>query len=254
MKVIAVIKALFLAFSMAMFLLTYAVSCIFKKNTPERAFRLRRRWLTWMAMPVMGIKVEVEGKFEQTPALYVCNHRSFSDPIINLAFIDAYIVAKAEIANYPVINKGAEMTGVLWVKRDSLLSRKNTRESIVKAMLDGYNVIVYPEGTVGITPHTRKFSKGTFAEAAKYGIAVVPIALEYRDTKDMWQNRSLPNQYFRQFGKGKTYVKMSIGAPIRSDEGAVLVEKSHTWINNKLAEIQKDWSRVDWENVEAPIS
>ena len=175
---------------MAIFLLSYALSSLVFGNTPERAFRLRRRWIKYFALPSLNIKCQVKGKASTTPALYVCNHRSFSDPIINCTFLDAYVIAKAEIANYPIINKGAEATGVLWVKRESVKSRNATREKLVETLLRGYNVLVYPEGTVGVTPETLKFSKGTFIEAVKNNIPVVPIALEYRDTKDLWQGTS----------------------------------------------------------------
>ena len=232
---------------MSIFLLSYAISSLFFGNTPERAFRLRRRWIRWMALPILNIKCDVKGKPPVTPALYVCNHRSFSDPLINCAFLDAYVIAKAEIASYPIINKGAEATGVLWVKRDSLKSRSATREKLVETLLKGYNVLVYPEGTVGVTPETLKFSKGTFTEAVKNNIPVVPIALEYRDTKDMWQNTNVLQHYYSQFATWKTEIKMSFGPAMTANDGPALSLKAHDWINQELKEMQKDWSRVNWD-------
>lgn len=235
-----------LAGTMAIFLLSYAITSLFFGNTPERAFRLRRRWIRWIALPTLNIKCIVKGKPPITPALYVCNHRSFSDPLINCAYLDAYVIAKAEIASYPIINKGAEATGVLWVKRNSIKSRSATREKLVETLLKGYNVLVYPEGTVGVTPETLKFSKGTFAEAVKNNIPVVPIALEYRDTKDMWQDTDFLEHYFSQFASWRTEIKMSFGPAMTAADGPQLSLDAHAWINKELKEMQKDWSRTDW--------
>lgn len=232
---------------MAGFLLVYWVSCLFKKHTPERAFRLRRRWIKWAAMPIMNIKVEVKGEANYQPALYVSNHRSFSDPVVNCAFINAFVIAKAEIADYPIINKGAEATGVMWVKRDSMKSRSSTRQAMLDTLLSGYNVLVYPEGTVGVTPKTLKFSKGTFAECAKHGIAVVPVATEYRHSKDMWQNTSFPAHYFKQFAAWRTECKMTIGPAISDEDGIALKDKAQAWIDTELENMQKGWSKADWK-------
>ena len=238
---------------MALFLLVYSFTSLFLGHTPERAFRLRRRWIKWIALPTLNIKCIIKGKPPVTPALYICNHRSFSDPLINSAYLDAYVIAKAEIANYPLINKGAEATGVLWVKRESIKSRSATREKLVETLLNGYNVLVYPEGTVGVTPETLKFSKGTFAEAVKHNIPVVPIALEYRDTKDLWQDTSFLQHYFRQFASWRTEVKMSFGPPMTAEGGPQLSLDVHDWINAELKEMQKGWSRVDWDSFIEPV-
>lgn len=232
---------------MAMFLIVYWISRLIWKHTPESAFLLRKRWIKWVALPVMNIKVQVEGKQEVQPALYVCNHRSFSDPVINCAYINAFVIAKAEIANYPIINKGAEATGVMWVKRDSMKSRSSTRQAMLDALLGGHNVLVYPEGTVGVQPNTLKFSKGTFAECAKHNIPVVPVAIEYRDNKDMWKNTSFPAHYFKQFAAWRTECKMAIGPAMTGDDGAALALKAQSWVDDKLADMHQDWTRADWQ-------
>ena len=170
--------------------------------------------------------------------------------MINCAYLDAYVIAKAEIASYPIINKGAETTGILWVKRDSLKSRSATREKLVETLLNGYNVLVYPEGTVGVSPETLKFSKGTFAEAVKNNIPIVPIALEYRDTKDLWQATSFLLHYFNQFAAWRTEIKMSFGPAMTAVDGLQLSLDAHAWINQELKEMQKDWTRVNWNEFE----
>ena len=90
LKILAIIRALFLALSMALFLIVYAIGRLVFKHTPKSSFRLRRNWLSSMGLPGFGIKVQVKGKPIKEPAIYVCNHRSFSDPIVLCKYLDAY--------------------------------------------------------------------------------------------------------------------------------------------------------------------
>lgn len=222
----------------------YLISLLFTKGSRERAFSLRRNYLGLIVPYVLNVKMDVKGTPIEESALYVCNHRTFSDPAISSIFLDAFVIAKAEIANYPLINKGAELTGVIWVKRESRDSRKATRQALVNTVQSGYNVMVYPEGTTNDQKNTLKFLDGTFREMAQINKPVVPVALEYRDTKDLWKNRSLAAQYFRQFSAWRTEIKMEIGPPFRDEDGIALSRKCSNWTNEKINEMQAGWSRA----------
>ena len=229
---------------MVFYLGGYVLSLIFTKGSRERTFRLRRNYLGLITRYILNVKMEVKGQPIEESALYVCNHRTFSDPAITSIFLNAFVIAKAEIANYPLINKGAEMTGVIWVKRENRDSRRATRQALVDTVQSGYNVLVYPEGTTNDQKNTLRFLDGTFREMAQIEKPVVPIALEYRDTKDLWKNRSLAAQYFRQFSAWKTEIKMEIGPAFRDTDGIVLARKCANWTNEKINEMQAGWSRA----------
>lgn len=240
----AFLRALVIFATMFLFMVSYLLSTLVIPHSKERAFRLRRNWLKWIAIPVLNIHIDKQGNPISQPALYVCNHRSFSDPIILCRFIDAFVIAKAEVASYPIINKGAELTGVIWVQRQSQNSRKNSRSKMIKTLLDGDNVMVYPEGTVGIQKQTLEFRPGSFLECAANDIPVVPVAIEYKTLKDLWVKEKFIPQYFYQFSKWKTEVKIRIGKPLKSDDGITLCNDAHSWINHQIADMQKNWSRV----------
>lgn len=229
---------------MVVFMLVYGISCIFIPHSKERAFKLRRIYLNYYCIPILNIKVEVNGRPTPVPALYVCNHRSFADPIVLCSYIDAFVIAKAEVMNYPIINKGAELTGVIWVNRQDQHSRNHTRSKMVETIQDGYNVLVYPEGTVGKLAHTLPFRKGTFIEAGENQIPVVPVALEFRTEKDLWVLEKFLPQYFYQFSKWKTEVKLTFGQPIKDTDGLQIHHIAYEWINKEIKGMQKDWSTV----------
>ena len=229
---------------MVVYMTVYAISCIFWKHSRERAFQLRKHYLRYYCIPILNIKIEIKGEIAKSPSLYVSNHRSFADPIVLCKYLDALIIAKAEVMNYPIINKGAELTGVIWVNRQDQVSRNHTRSKMVEAIQSGYNILVYPEGTVGKEKTTLPFRKGTFMEAAENNIQVVPLAIEFKSAKDLWVIEKFFPQYLYQFSKWKTEVKLAFGEPINSENGDQLHNEAFQWVNNEISNMQKGWSEV----------
>ena len=246
-NIIAGLRALGIIFTMIFYLLCYAISRIFVKHTKQSGLTLRKAWISQMAYPILNLKVDVKGKPHDQSAVYVCNHRSFTDPIVISKYLNAFIIAKAEVASYPVINKGAEVTGILYVKREDKSSRTKTRQAFVDVIKSGHNVLVYPEGTISTRKEPLPFKKGTFFEAAKEDITIVPVAIEFKHEKDLWTISNFVGQYFNQFSKRKTEVKLSFGPPLKSTDGEKLIEQSYNWIRDELATMQKDWVEIDWK-------
>jgi len=239
----ASIRAFLVVLVMVIWVSSYVISLIVSKHTKKRAFNLRRSF-SRIAMTILGIRVIYKGTPIKEPALYVSNHRSFPDPMINCMPINAFVIAKAEVADMPVISKGAELTGVIYVKRENKSSRTATRDKMVETIKSGFNVLVYPEGTVNTEARSLPFKKGTFIEAAKHGFPVVPIAMEYQDELDLWHKSHFVTQMFRQFGKRRTNVKMEIGPAFKSEDGIELSEIAEDWVNEKILEMNKGWSNV----------
>lgn len=200
-----------------------------------------------MAYPILNLKVQVKGQPQAEPALYVSNHRSFTDPIVVSKYLNAFVIAKAEVASYPIINKGAEVTGILYVKREDKNSRSQARKEFVDVIKSGHNILVYPEGTISRNKEPIPFKKGTFFEAAKESITVVPVAIEFKNKKDLWTIPNFVGQYFNQFSKGKTEAKLSFGPPLKSKDGEELLSESYNWIKRELDSMQENWVDFTWE-------
>mgnify|MGYP000225715449 FL=1 len=229
---------------MALFMLAYGISCIVVPHSKKRALNLRENFLKYIAIPVLNIRITKTGNPHPGPGLYVCNHRSFTDPMVLCRYLKGFVIAKAEVAGYPIINKGAELTGVIWVDRNDQSSRTATRDKMVETIQSGYNVIVFPEGTVGTQKTTLPFKKGTFLEAAENKIPVTPIAMEFRSPKDLWIKEKFVPQYFYQYSKWKTEVKIHFGDPITHHDGLHLHGLTQQWIDEQIIAMQRDWSQV----------
>ena len=232
---------------MVIWMSTYFITAPILGNNQDRAFRLRRHWLKYVGIPILNLKIQVTGQAPQAGNyLYISNHRSFSDPVVLCRYIDAFVIAKAEVAQYPIINKGAELTGVLYVKRTDKSSRSETRKLLVETIKNGRNILVYPEGTVSTTKHTLPFNPGTFHSAAEEGFGVVPVAIEYKDSSDLWFYPKFVRQVFHQFSKWSTHVKLEFGEVIYDNDGDQLRKRSEEWVNTTLDKMQANWATAQY--------
>ena len=240
-SILASFRAVLLIIPMAVFIVVYLIlTKTIVKHTKEKAFKLRRLYLRY-ANWVLGISTELEGTIPEGTSLFVSNHRSLSDPLILCQYLDAFIIAKAEVGQYPLISTGAELTGILYVQREDKNSRQAVREKLKSTLLSGSNVLVYPEGTVNYNKTTLPYRPGTFKEIVNHGISVVPIVLEYKHAKDVWFKSPMLNHFFKQFGRFRTRAKVVIGKPMFNEDGALLRQQIEEWTNSTIEDIHKNW-------------
>lgn len=239
-KILAVTRAVLMALSMLLYMILYSFKRIFVKHTPEQAFKLRRAWMK-IGNPIMGNRVTIKGKELDEPAIYMSNHRSFSDPLVQANAFDAIIIAKAEVSKIPIMHQAAKLTGIIYVKRESNKSRKATLEALLEMIQKGYNVLIYPEGTTGDQQLTKPFKFGAFKLAALNNIPIVPVALDYSKQKDLWVNRTLVSHFLMQYSKWRTDIKITVGPRFRSTDPQELMQMTKDWINEELIQIQTNW-------------
>jgi len=218
----------------------YSVLIIFIRHTDEKGFKLRRIFLILM-MDLIGFRIKKEGNPVVQPALYVCNHKGVFDFFVVLRYINAFVVSKSEMSKLPVISKGAAYSGIIYVNREDQKSRSVVRDAIRETLLSGRNVLIFPEGTTHSGRTTMEFKMGSFVEAARHGIPVVPIALEYKDKNDYYVDIPALKMYFRSFGKLRTTCSISYGTPITDADPAALAGRTKKWIDQKLLEFQNEF-------------
>jgi lyso-ornithine lipid O-acyltransferase len=240
----AIIRAIILSLNAAGLMIRLSMHSIIVGKSDALGFKYRRKFAR-AGVRILGIKiVEIDVYQPDVTVLYVSNHRTLTDPIIQASFFDSYIIAKNEVGSIPILGKGAEMTGIILVKREKLKSRLEARNQTKELLISGKSVLVYAEGTTGINRISDPFKIGTFKAAAELGIPVVPIAIDYRDPKDYWQKSSMAEQVINQIGAPSTYVKMKMGKAIYAESAQELMNESKEWIDQQLLLMQKDWSTM----------
>lgn len=185
-------------------------------------------------MRLYGIHVTARGPHVEAPRgrypardargrgrLFVMNHRSMLDIFVNLAFIEANIVSRADLAGWPVIGYAARRVGTLFVDRGS----KRSGAAVISAMSDalerGRGVMVYPEGTTFAGDDVRPFRPGGFLAAQRADAEIVPVAIAYGGQGTSFLEESFVAHYRRVGGARGTPVALAFGEPIAPPHGDV---------------------------------
>lgn len=206
-----------------------------KGYNPQYSMKRRRKWARHL-LPAIGIDLTIEGTPPEKPCLIMCNHRSYIDPMLILHDVLAYPVSKAEVANWPVLGYGAKVTGILYLKRESVSSRRKTLGAITNTIQqERIPVILYPEGTTFDTDLTGDFKRGGFQLAATEGIDIVPAVLEYGSKEDYWVGDSAFVPHFlKRFSEKRITARLRYGSPISSNDPAILMSETKRWMDQVL--------------------
>lgn len=244
-NIIVFVRFFLIGATMSISLGVYLFSTLFSPHTKSRGFRLRRNWAK-LGCRILGIKNKFDGVAITAPAIYAVNHRSLVDPMIIAPHIDAFVVSKAEVESYPVLGYGAALTGIVFVKREDKSSRSATIQAMYEILERGDNVMIFPEGTTNLHQLTKTYKLGSFRVAADLGIPVVPVVLEYRDNKDLWNIDHVLPQFAKQFGVWRTHTKMHIGPPFLGSDPEKLMKEVKEYTDETLVAMHEGWSTMDF--------
>ncbi len=243
-------RLLLIAFLSAIFFLIVFVMGLFPgQKKYQLGLKVRKVW-SRICLWILNFQVEVRGKVPtDRNYLFVGNHRSSLDPFIFLANIEANPVSRGDVRKYPIIGRGAEITGIIFVDKESKSSRGATKEAIYQALKVGKSIMIYPEGKTGSQPLTATFQKGSYEQAAELGVPVVPFAIEYQDVGDYWDRTdSMLMHYLKNLAKPKTIIRFSIGQPMAGDNSWTLLRQSQQWVNDEIEHMRGDWGGLAEEN------
>lgn len=191
----------------------------------------------WMArygqglLRLYGLEVTAEGphldRGEIYPArdgrglgrIFVMNHRSMLDILVDLAFVEANTVSRADLAQWPVIGLAARRVGTLFVDRTDKRSGAAVINAMVAGVESGRGVLVYPEGTTFAGDEVRPFRPGAFLAAQRAGAEIVPVGIAYGGAGASFLQESFPAHYRRVASSPRTRIGLVAGEPFRA-EGA----------------------------------
>jgi 1-acyl-sn-glycerol-3-phosphate acyltransferase len=145
-------------------------------------------WVTRAGVRAAGIRVHKVG-FENIPAgracIFMCNHVSNLDPPVVMPAIPTRcsVLLKKELMSIPILGTAMKFGGFIAVERGSRRdSAQQTVAAAGKAIADGLNIVVFPEGTRAIDGRLSTFKKGPFFLAMQTGAPIVPVAISGTET------------------------------------------------------------------------
>ncbi|MEP6645696.1 MAG: lysophospholipid acyltransferase family protein [Saprospiraceae bacterium] len=230
------LKLLCVVVVLAYYLCRLLLLSAIRGKSEKSSFRFRKKFCR-AALRILGIQYQKNGIPFPGVCLYVSNHRSMLDPLIELSWLDTYILSKAEVGNYPLLGKGAKETGVVFVDRENNKSRKAALTAIENLLKSNCPVMIYPEGTTNSADLTSEFRRGAIELAFDLSIPIVPVMIEYPDSTYYWDHESLMTYFIRIFrASGNFTVKGKIGQPVFASDKKDIVGKIQSAINTMIQE------------------
>ncbi|NOK37484.1 1-acyl-sn-glycerol-3-phosphate acyltransferase [Corallococcus exercitus] len=134
------------------------------------------------ALAAAGVRHEAFG-LENIPkegnVVFVSNHQSHFDAMVNFAHIDKHTryVAKAELFKVPVFGRAMRVAGNIPVQRTGGADDRARLQEAVTALRERVSVLFYAEGTRSPDGELRPFKKGAATLAIQAQVPVVPMAI-----------------------------------------------------------------------------
>lgn len=179
---IAIIK--FVLFGI--FVASYILFCFFWRLF-NRDIRKRRQFYvriiqrySKMFMWFLNFEAVVKNKPDMRKHyLYVGNHLGMLDILLVASQLRCMFVTSYEMREMPLIGTLAEMGGCLFVERRNRMNIINETANIREALTQGFNVILFPEGTSTNGERVLPFKKTLMTAAAGSGTQIYPFVINY---------------------------------------------------------------------------
>lgn len=232
------------------YLFSYLIPAIFRGPSLPGSMDVRYRW-AHKATQLLGMRVKALNAPPGAGYMFLANHRSYMDIAVVLKYISGAVVAKAEIAKWPLIGWGAKASYTIFVKRSDKASRKKTRKQ-VKAMLEaGYGAIIFPEGTTYEGPGILDFRPGLFQVAEQGKLPIVPVALEFKEKDDAWTgDDTFVPHFIRAFSKKYTDVLISFGPVIEPADWETMHQQTESWVRQEVLRLKEMLLQQDFDSIQ----
>lgn len=141
-------------------------------------------------LPRMGIETRLEAPIPVGGQLWVANHLSWLDPMVLMALRPSGILAKAEVADYPVVGPGARRAGLRFVRREDPLSRAAALARLTSELRAGRDFLIFPEGTTTCGETLAPLYEGSLKLAYRLQVTVLPLHLASDDAHYPWTGQA----------------------------------------------------------------
>ena len=176
---------IFLILSIPVFLVEWLIGK-WKPEIKDRSSLAIVSWAFRVVMVCAGVKATYIGD-ENIPkdeaVLFVGNHRSFFDIVINYAHLGKLhkltgFISKKEVDKVPLFNIWMRYLHCLFLDRDNIKEGLKMILAAIELVKSGISIFIFPEGTRNKEADTfLPFHEGSLKIAHKTGCAIIPVTI-----------------------------------------------------------------------------
>lgn len=148
----------------------------------QRCSRYCKRTLKTLGaqIAVTSKPLDSDGVLSKSRArLYVSNHLSYLDVLVLASLRPSVFVTSVEVKHTFFLGAVANLGGSLFVERRDVKKIAEDVQQIEEILAQGFDVILFPEGTSTNGADVRVFKRGLFQAALRAGAEIIPVTINY---------------------------------------------------------------------------
>ena len=140
------------------------------------------RFVCRTALRILRLPLVVHGQPMSHPGAIVANHSGWLDVFVLNAVQTIYFVAKAEVADWPMIGWLARATGTVFIARKGTEAKKQ-QDIFESRLMAGHRLLFFPEGTstdaIRVLPFKSTLFEAFFAPALVRSMHIQPVTVVF---------------------------------------------------------------------------
>ena len=213
----------------------------------SREGALRVHHLCRQVLKILKIDWRTSGHLSKRCAV-VANHLSYLDILVFSASRPMMMVAKSEVASWPIFGSITRCAGTVYVVRGGgPATYPGVNRAMAQAFDSGLPVLFFPEGTTTDGGEVLAFRRGLLHSVLQEGVPLYAAAITYSDSAACWFGEAtLPPHLFRvACGEGmQSSIRVGHVVPDREDR-FVLAECARDAVVALYSEIRRELDTVD---------
>jgi 1-acyl-sn-glycerol-3-phosphate acyltransferase len=223
---------------LCLLLLSWSQRAVMTHGREPLAHRMIR-WWSLALLRIFGLRSVRFGQPLVDPALFVANHTSWTDIVLLHSQRAACFVAKAEIAEWPLVGWMAACGGTIFHRRGNNHSLSTVMQAMVARLRNGRSVAVFPEGGTSYNGVLKVFHARIFQAALDAPAPVQPVALRFTRHGQRILNAGFrENENFMQ-----NIVRLLGGAPMDAEVHFLAPVPASPEARRRMAELSRE--RID---------
>lgn len=136
-----------------------------------------------LLIKILGVRISITGRENVQKGRHYCiisNHMSYLDILIVGACFPVLFVSRHDVKYWPLLGTIAWVRGSIFVDRSITGAKERPYvKQIIDYLKNGFNVIIFPEGTTSNGEGVMPFKKTVFSCPVRAQVPILPITIRY---------------------------------------------------------------------------